>query len=283
MARRKNTSRRIKVIGADLNPKFKFFKANGRFPKDLFFGFENEMVPWYNNSEDAYDSFGNYIGGDNVPTQYISAIDRYKFYYCKYEGSNEGIEMNSHPFTWNWLLSHSEVIDNIKTLNGKKKFFVDNNCGFHVHINRDFFKESHLYRMIKLWYGDPKFFAKISKRDRCDLYEWANPNPPTDEFEYYNEKGIMEYMADDMDPKRSALNFTGSNKTVEVRLFAGSLNPKLIWAYLEFILGTVLFTKKEYRESEITTKNLIKFMRKNKTVFSSALKLCRNPESFQIS
>ena len=156
------------------NPRFKVFRKYGKFPNNLTFGFENEIV--YNPSE-ASNKLNNKVANFMLKNPYL---------YLKDECSCNGVELNSHIFNWSWfdsLMKNSKKHNFISELSGLYKlqqFYVNNECGFHIHLSKQFFTKEHLVKMVKFFYDkkNTKFLFKISKRTKNSFNEWASPIIP---------------------------------------------------------------------------------------------------------
>jgi hypothetical protein len=257
----------------------------------LTFGFENEIVY---NIDRSSDKFNNRIGNFMLSNPYL---------YLKEEGSNDGVELNSHPFNWNWfqtLMKDSgkeNFIDELSNLSTPRKFYIDNNCGFHIHLSRKFFSKKHLVKMVKFFYSKEhtKFLLKISKRTRCSFNEWTNNKIPTHQKcinSYYCDYKDIPYTFDqiasfgswkfdgEMGEKCSILNLC-PKKTIEIRLFKGTTNPKLFHAYLEFALAISLFTR-DTAYDKITVKNFKKYVKINLNNYKNLARLIKNPRSLKV-
>jgi len=275
------------MIIREYNPKFVPRKAKGNHPKDLLFGFEAELESRY-DFEEPYEDKGEAAES----FLHITGNRFNKFFFYKYDGSiDSGVEVVTHPFNWNWIEKNKQVIEIFQDFK-KHGFKGEKNCGFHVHISRKYFTKSHLKRMLKLYYFNGNFMRRISKRGNrnmgyCDpsLFEkghWGIHDT------FYDEPSRFVPTVDDLIKiKRSdwnclckgcALNLYPRN-TIEVRLFQGTSNKRLIWAYLEFVKASVLFTKYTGLKS-INQTNFKKYLYKNKKLYPNAVKLVRNPNSF---
>ena len=275
----------------DRNPRFKIRRMYGKYPSNLTMGFENEIAYHPKNSSRMLN--------DKVST--FMLINPYL--YMKEEASIDGIEINSHPFNWNWFLgltknpSESNFMKELSALKSHNNFSVNNDCGFHVHLARKFFDKKHLIKMIKFFY-EPKhinFLHKISKRTKYSFTEWANPKIPTYEKDYkkhchwhskkvpYTFKEMASFKGDKFDvevgTKCSILNLY-PKKTIEIRLFKGTTNPKLFKAYLEFAMAISLFTK-DTEYDMITIKEFRKYAKKNRKEYKCLYRLITNPKSLK--
>jgi len=164
----------IKTYDDYSNPHFKVFRKYGKFPSNLTIGFENELVY---DASDAPKKLNNKVANFMRKNPYL---------YLKEECSCDGVELNSHPFNWSWfdaLMKNSKkknFISELSSLHTQKHFYVNNACGYHIHLGRKYFSKKHLVKMVKFFY-DPKntkFLFKISRRTRRSFNEWSSPFVP---------------------------------------------------------------------------------------------------------
>jgi len=257
----------------ETNPHFKTFRKYGNFPSNLTLGFENEIVynPGYNSKLDQR------IG---------AVIKRYPYLYLKEECSNNGVELNSHPFNWNWFQFNQHFIQSVASLSNPVNFRTNNHCGFHIHLVRKFFNKKHLTKMVKFFYSPEhdKFLFKISKRNRRAFEEYSNTNISCNVIGddcVFKEIACMKL--NDFDEffgsKLSILNLA-YKKTIEIRMFKGTVNPVLFQAYLEFAVAVTLFTKiTSY--NDITIKNFRKYVKKNIRKYFNLYRLISRPSSLK--
>jgi len=153
--------------------------------------------------------------------------------YCKEDGSIQyGFEIVSHPHSlaafnlrnWNWI---SDLKNNNCTS------WNTDTCGIHVHINRSAFQgNSHVWKFVNLvLYNRNEATMLAGRRSN----QWAS---------FYREyKKVGQILKGDYDPERySAVNLTNW-KTIEVRMFRGSLHEPRVRAALEFVNANFEYTK----------------------------------------
>lgn len=239
----------------EYRPKFKTFKANGNFPKDLLMGFEMEM-----DRKGEWDLFDPKIR---------RIINNHEFLYAKEDGSVSGCEVNTHPFNWNWYIKNNPL----KCVSSLHNFArASRDCGFHIHLSRKYFTKTHLAKMVSLFYNNQDFIRQISQRNNM---EYCNTELPL--FNYYNgnrevSRGNCMRLAriwrstwDGCWHRYMALNLC-SHPTIEIRIFQGTLNRKLIKAYLEFAMACTLYTENT-NFNDVSVDGLKKFVRVNKSKF----------------
>lgn len=227
------------VHGHDHKPTPKFHRGGAGLAALLFLGFENEVE--IDADDDEY--------GDDVGEECRKSLNaRYKsLVYCKEDGSiDSGFEVVSHPMSWGWIQSNkarlSGLLDTLKRkgaiAEGREKDCPEN-CGLHIHIGRKAIGNFALKRMMDFVYGNPKFIHKISRRDSDSLAEWASVYLDDCDGEARSEALDIHTKSKE---RCLALN-TLPTKTVEFRIFRGTLNPDNLMLALEFAAGLVYFAK----------------------------------------
>jgi hypothetical protein len=168
----------------------------------------------------------------NVGEELLEKVDS-NWFYLKHDGSLEnGFEIVSHPHTlaafnlrdWSWI-----------------KWLADNNnrswdtdtCGLHVHINKSAFKNNgHIWRFTNLILYNRNQAARLAGRNS---HQWAS---------FHKEyKKVGKILKGDESPERyTAVNLT-NHRTIEVRMFRGSLHEPRVRAALEFVNANFEYTK----------------------------------------
>lgn len=253
------------------NPSFKRLIINSKkkntYPNDLLLGFELEtIIP-----EDAVK------GNDR---NYISLSGKYKrlknIFYVKHDCSvfnnsdSYGVEFNTHPFNWNWFLKNKMYFYNFGKFLKEYNCICNRTCGFHVHINKTFFKDkAHLYRFLYMFYREPNSVRKISKRvsqKTLSSYAtpWLNSRNGGKKIDIksienlFGEGGWLRLSKD------IAAN-TFHNKTIEVRIFQSTINPLLFTSYLEYCMALAIYTKN--KKNKLTINNYRRYITKNKNKY----------------
>lgn len=257
------------IHGHTYKPKFVYKKANGLYPSNLFMGYEMELIQRRFTRED-----NNFILDYNRinRTMLKKVLAKYNFLYAKYDESCE-LEINTQPFNLNWFYKKN-ALASVKDIVPKYKATRD--CGFHIHLSRSFFSEDDLTKMVRFFYANTGFIRKISQRGRCYFFnEYATPYLrdnygniiPSNKLTKRKCKTIVN----NFNPygRWSALNLCPS-KTVEIRIFQGTTNKKLILAYLEFCVAVALYTKRTKFE-KLSVKQFIRFIKSNKKYFKNLL------------
>ena len=184
---------------------------------DLFFGIELEIESEGNNIYDAVQSLPDFV-------------------YAKADSSiNDGLEVVSHPLSWQWLQENKNQWD--KVLNLRNDGFLSyktDTCGMHIHLSKKAFSTLHLYKFLKMFFENQEFITIISRRRASALEEYASLQ--SDESIVYKAK------IKNNTERYTAVNLQ-NDESVEVRIFRGTLSPIGFWRNVEFCKAIYEFTK----------------------------------------
>lgn len=139
-------------------------------PDPLFFGVETIT--------DIFKGFELEI--DNISNKHDLAeeLSKFKEIYLKNDGSlsDNGVEIVSHPMTLKYIKESFKLND---ILNICKKYDARSheagNCGLHIHLNRDYFKNYEL-SATKILYLFEKFWPEIEKFSRRKDFGYCHKN-----------------------------------------------------------------------------------------------------------
>lgn len=204
--------------------KLKHEASGGRNSTALYFGMEIE-------TENVKGTLTNEEGAGIAVSSGL--------FYVENDGSiSDGFEMVSHPFTWAWLQANSDKLDVLQELASKGfRGFKTETCGMHVHMSKNGMSRGQVYKLLRLIYGHPEFIELVSRRNKGQLDQWANPNleyRPRDLTKYAKEKFL--------DGKYRALNLS-KRSTAEVRIFRSTLSKTGVLMNLEFCKAALDYTK----------------------------------------
>lgn len=192
--------------GHDYTPRLSFKKTSKEVKPVRYYGIELEI-------ECEYKAVPDDIEGD--------------YFYLKYDGSlHNGFEVVSHPATWNWIQEHKQKWNDILDLRKEGyRSYEPGTCGMHVHISREAFTTWMLYKWLHFFSNNPDFVVFFSSRGSMGT-NWCK----------IDDKGEIMYKAKSKHccNRYEAINLN-NRKTVEIRIFRGTLNPVKFWANLEFI------------------------------------------------
>ena len=189
-------------------------------------------------------------------------IKEYDLFYCKEDGSINpsgglGFEIVTHPFTMDWFKVNEYYFDEVFKLAKKGWTSYDANkigisCGMHVHVNTNYLTAPELMLLMKFIYDNPDLFYKISRRKVCDIDQWASLKKP-------DQKGGLMLIAKNkhQNVKYQALRVT--SRTVEFRLFRGTLKREAFIANLECVHAVIHFVK-QFTSSNIKEMTVNNFL-----------------------
>lgn len=146
-----------------------------------------------------------------------------------------GFEITTHPMSYRWAIKYFpwDVLDRMTELG----FYTSRDVGLHVHVSRAAFtSECHLYRWMKFIYRNAVQVQNLARRRNS---EWAS-------FDPHFRQSVRKYMKGhdpyEMDTRYQAVNPLNRD-TLEVRVFASSLEPREVKAALAFVASTVEYTR----------------------------------------
>ena len=165
--------------------------------------------------------------------------DKFDFLYCKNDGSlNSGFEIVTHPMSSQYLNDNkykfSQLLDYLSK-NGYTSY-QEGTCGIHIHISKSAFTTLHLYKFLAFFYNHPKYITKISQRTTSQLNQWARLDDDQKQI-------IYKAKNKNQDTSRYAAINLKNSKTVEVRIFRGTLKPMSFFKNIEFIQAIIEYTK----------------------------------------
>lgn len=155
--------------------------------------------------------------------------------YCKSDSSlDDGFEIVTHPCTFEYHTKIKPMYKSLFKQLSDMKYKADSvsGCGFHVHINRNYFGE----RKIDQDLGIGKFVYLFSKYlKEITIIARRQTNRYATEISLEKGDSIITAYANAIDiGKYSCVNLMHKN-TVEIRLFQGTLNCNIFLLTLEFV------------------------------------------------
>ena len=168
------------------------------------------------------------------------------WFYFKSDGSLvDGAELVTHPISplvlfgdegramWEHVCA-SAVREGLRSHDART-------CGLHVHVNRDFFGEGHVARvmaeakMIEVFSRFHEPLAIFSRRRPEQLAEWARRS----EVPACSDGWLAQARLASAHARRTRyLDVNVQNEaTIEVRMFRGTLKPETLLATLQFVAG----------------------------------------------
>lgn len=221
-------------------PQLKIYKTGNEKEKDLYIGFELETEQGSNGiyRNDMCKILNKEINKDGT------------FIYFKTDGSlNNGIEVVSHAFTWEYLKENENKFKKMLQLlsdNGYKSHDTST-CGLHVHINKKYFgntreeQDKNINKLIlffEYFKEQIKIFSRRNDFHYCNFL--SDKKGITDKKAICNLEKIkdIKYNTD----RYVTVNIENPN-TVEIRVFKGTLKPESFFASLEFVFNVARVIK----------------------------------------
>lgn len=200
----------------------------------------------------------------------------------KRDGSVSGPEFVSAPAS---LKVHRERLGRVKWPEGLRSW-DGQQCGFHVHICRNYFDDAHTDRFVE-FFNDQSHRREIIKfAGRTTSY--AKFLGPEDFSRVYTaaEQKVKFLTASKKKYERfQAVNLETGKPTYEVRIFKGTLKVERLLAYLEFVAAVARLTK--FSNMDRTWGGLVRFVESgdeypNLTTTFRRLNLLREAEPGQV-
>lgn len=170
----------------------------------------------------------------------------------------EGFEIVSHPATWKWWNAQKRRIASIleRLRNNEFRSYESGLCGMHIHISKAGLSPLTIFKLQKLVYENAGTAHKLSCRRLADLSQWASVDDKDNKqrIELSKKRAISK-------TRYSALNFT--NKTIEFRLFRGTLAEAGFWRNMEIVQSMIQFCER-YGMEQMTEQMYLDYVRANK-------------------
>ncbi len=168
-------------------------------------------------------------------------IHNEKVYYLKNDGSlNNGFEIVTHPMTFEFIQENKAtvfkpILD--KLIQSGYRSYDSKTCGIHIHLSKKCFSTWQLYRFIKFFIDNRDFVTSISQRNIEQLERWATIEEEADSSIIYKAK-----KKSGNNRRYSAVNLQ-NDKTIEIRIFRGTLNYLSFLKNIEFCYALFNFSR----------------------------------------
>jgi hypothetical protein len=219
------------------------------------YSYRPDILNYWSTAEDgsAYGSRRNegklYLGVEleivrlgNCAEEFLSKadedLDRPKFFFLKEDGSigYDGAELVTMPAT---LEAHAQMFpfDTIEYAmkHWRIRSYEYQSCGFHIHVNRTAFTDTHLWRFIRFQLRNEELCKKIAQRDGSSYASWDLRE------EWSNLPAFVKNKRSNMH-RYLAINFQ-NRATVELRYFKGNLMRGSIMKNIEYVDALYHYTK----------------------------------------
>jgi hypothetical protein len=190
--------------------------------------------------------------------------------YLKHDGSlNNGFEIVTHPASHAYYKQEDNplwgVLETLRSQPYTMKSWDTGTCGLHIHISRAGFSGgAHQHRFLQLVYSNPEFYSTLAGREAS---HWAKfddvvrSERAMDDGGYWHYKQWRSYKHklqnhnNNCSDRYSAVN-TLNRHTLEMRIFRGSINGKVVKAALDLAHASVEYTR-ELRVPDVWADALI--------------------------
>lgn len=233
----------------DYKPRPTFFKVSEN--DDVYLGIELEVER----------------GSSDVRHERMAEMIEQDFLYFKNDGSlHDGFEIVTHPMTISYIKQNKNVWADVlnKLRSNKYRSYDTSTCGMHIHISKNAFTTWHLYRFMKFFVDNSDFVTKISQRKIENLDRWAAlTDDPSESHKEFTDDVLM-YKAKKKrgnDKRYLAVNLR-NEKSVEIRIFRGTLNDSSFFKNIEFVQALYDYTK-SISESDMSLQSFFNFLRDN--------------------
>lgn len=239
----------------DIDSGWKFWRAKGEDRENLYMGFELET--------DGYDH--DY----DKSRETEEALDETHVCECKGDGSLSscGIELVAHPRTlkshkeFDWKARFQIILDH-----DGRSYDADSSCGLHVHVNRDFMSADRWEAVDRFVNENSGLCQKFAQRRHS---RWAKFDSDMDEDTRDEAKrGYYRY---------AAVNFC-NERTIEFRLFKGTLNYPRFIATLEFVDALVRWAATTCDDLPGTWRNFCEYLSEHSDLYDECINYMKHRE-----
>ena len=152
--------------------------------------------------------------------------------YLKEDSSiGEGFEIVSHPMTYDWAMAHFPwpMLPELRAAGCN----TPASTAIHVHLSRaGFSSDCHTYRWMKFIYRNQPQVVRLARRHS---ERWAA-------FTDDDRRAVRDYVKGGYGARYRAIN-TNNAATLELRIFAGSLEVEQVQAAFAFAAASVEYTR----------------------------------------
>jgi hypothetical protein len=213
--------------------KFIFHETNNE-DSNLFFGIELEIDGGGKNDDNA-KFIQKFLGVDNCYIMSDGSLGK--------DIHTGGLEITTHPCTLNYhkQLPYQELFK--KLVDMKYKSHDTSNCGYHIHINRNYFSDNPTIQdlcITKILYLLEKFWDDVKKVARRDSNQYSQ------RFNMKEDESMFELLVKAKGVYSSKYNMVNlqHKDTIEFRLFKGTLKYETFIATIEFVSNLAKICKR---------------------------------------
>lgn len=181
--------------------------------------------------------------------------------YFKWDGSlSDGFEIISHPMSFAFFKQNKTLFEDLLKLlrNHNMTSYDAGSCGLHIHISRQAFTHSHFLKFQNFWNTkeNTTLLISLSQRQKSQMDNYCRLRDGARSKENLIKMAKLKGYADFDGRRMSALNCQ-NDKTIEVRIFRGTLNRVSFFKCFESVFAIFDFTKKmSFKSLKITRKSM---------------------------
>lgn len=231
-----------------------------------YFGLELEVYYDINQRYSDMDEewYGEYHHRINT------LVDKNKdWLYVLSDGSLQGyngLEFVTHPIGIDYLLSKGlSLIDQIRLHDCE----CDESCGFHVHVGRRELNDNQMISLLHFMYNERNedFLFGLSNRTMDKFDCWADPC-------WEEDISISEYVKNcqyQTDKNIVCVN----ERSLEFRMFGGTVDKKQIQANIEFVLALLEYTS-DKKSKNLLYGNFIAYVNRRQSLYPELYSFIRD-------
>lgn len=227
-----------KIHSCAYRPKHRKLKM--KWENSLHMGLELELnhisLGWNNDREEDLKEVDKVIKSNS---QYVRP-----FYYKEDGSLDNGVEFVSRPMTLQYIHNRVNMNEILEFIKKKTQFKSQDNCGIHVHLDRSFFSDTDIEKMRIFFSMNKESLSKFSRRKQSNLDRWAQfeKGYSIKEFLHGSAKPEHHYIEHQRNFACSLATHT-AKKTIELRLFASTINHKRLVSIFQFCDALGYFMK----------------------------------------
>lgn len=216
--------------------------------------FKSEWNPKKLENEDNPIYYGFELETENrrnATTEYLKNLhDTFPYIVFERDGSlysSGAFEMISEPLSMNFIKAHK---DNIKSLLEQMARYGatshDNTtCGLHIHFTRSFFNEEAENKIITIFERFQNELIRFSRRKYSEIMHWTKFNGT--DLKNIDVENVKKIKSAYLGNRYNCINLT-NRKTIECRLFRGTLKFETFMACFELLDNIVAYVLNETEE-----------------------------------
>ena len=192
--------------------------------------YEDNPREYYGNEVETEPLYSSNIRGVLNAMKNINAIAEEDGSLC-----HGGVEVISHPETWEYKVAHKEDYKNFFNELKELKYGNNGGAGLHFHVTRPQ-NEDVITRILVIMESFKEEIKKLSRRGNRFYYcQFITDGCCNEEkYKYQSSKYLKEKYINQRHDRYSALNLNNSS-TIEFRFFNGANNFEEFWGSLQFI------------------------------------------------